>query len=49
MRKCVGNRLDPELIAVRADEADLTGTDAVVDPVLCALWRGYGCSPLCNG
>ena len=45
----VGNRLDPELIAVRTDEADLTGADAVVDPVLCALWRGYGCSPLCNG
>ncbi len=45
----IGNWLDPELVAVRTDEADLTGTDAVVDPVLSALWRGYGCSPLCNG
>jgi hypothetical protein len=38
------------LIAFRSDEADLTGADSVVDPVLFALWRrGYGCSPLCNG
>jgi len=38
------------LIAVRADETDLTGSDPIVDPVLFALWRrGYGCSPLCNG
>ena len=48
----LGDRLDPQLIAVRADEADLTGPDAVVDAVLfacVALRRGYGCSLLCNG
>ena len=50
--QCVGNRLDPELVTVRTDEADLAGPDAVVDPVLLALValrRGYGCSLLCNG
>ena len=48
--QCVGNRLDPELITVGTDEADLPGPDAIVDPVLLTLRRrGYGCSPLCNG
>ena len=50
--QCFGDRLDPQLIAVRSDEADLTSSDAVVDAVLfalVALRRGYGCSLLCNG
>ena len=48
----LGDRCDPQLIAVRPDEADLPGADAVVDAVLLAgvaLRRGYGCSLLCNG
>ena len=37
----LGQRLDPELLAVGVDEADLTGADAVVDPVLVGR-RGGG-------
>ena len=49
--QCEGlrERLDPELIAVRADEANLTGADAIVVPVLGLLRRCYGRSLLCNG
>ena len=45
-----GHRLDAELVAVGTDEADLTGSDAVVDAVLFAAFGAcYGCSLLCNG
>src|SRR5690606_11736579 len=44
-----GHRLDAQLASVRTDEAHLSGPDAVVDPMLLACWRGYDCSPLCNG
>ena len=43
----VRQRHDADLLAVLADEADLTGADAVVDPVL--VGRGYGRSLLRNG
>ena len=39
MLQRLGDRLDPQLVAVRSDEADLPGADAVVDAVLLALSR----------
>ena len=42
MAKRVGKCFDPELAAVGSDEADLTGADAVVVPVLWLLRRCYG-------
>ena len=42
MLQRVGKRFDPELAAVGADEANLTGADAVVVPVLWLLRRCYG-------
>ncbi len=40
--ECIGQGLDTELAAVGADEANLTGTDAIVVPVLRLLRRCYG-------
>ena len=42
--ECLGQRLDAELRAVGSDEADLAGSDAVVDPRLVGRRRGYCCS-----
>mgnify|MGYP003340317219 CR=1 FL=1 len=47
--QCLGQGLDAQLVAVGADEANLTGTDALVVPVFWLLRRCYGCSLLCNG
>jgi hypothetical protein len=40
--ECIGQVLDPELASVGSDEANLTGTDAVVVPMLGLLRRCYG-------
>src|SRR5690606_22788438 len=45
----LGDGLDAQLIAVRADQPDLARADTVVDPVLFALSRCYDRSLLCNG
>mgnify|MGYP000949248226 CR=1 FL=1 len=41
-RERLGEGLDAQLSAVGADEADLTGTNAVVVPVFWLLRRCYG-------
>ncbi len=42
--ECLGQRLDAELRAVRSDESNLAGSDAVVDPRLVGRRRDYWCS-----
>ena len=39
--ECLGQRLDADLRAVGSDEADLAGSDAIVDPGLVGRRRGY--------
>lgn len=41
--------MDTELVPIGTDEADLTGADPVVDPVLIALRRCYDVTLLCKG
>ena len=46
----LGQRLDPELLAVGIDEADLPGADPIVDPVLVVVGcSGYAASLLVIG
>ena len=45
--ECLGQRLDADLRAVGSDQADLTGSDAIVDPgLVVARRRSYGRSLL---
>jgi hypothetical protein len=45
--KRLGERLDPELLAVGIDQADFTGSDSIVDPVLAVVGcSGYAASLL---
>ena len=39
MPQCIGTGCDAQLIAVRSDQADLPGADAIVDAVLLAVSR----------
>ena len=48
-RQGLGQRLDAELLTVGVDEADFTGTDAVVDPVLCCGFSDDAASHLSLG
>jgi len=41
--------LNAELVAIGTDEANLSGPDAVVDPVLVTLRGCYDVSLLCKG
>jgi hypothetical protein len=47
--KCLGDRLDPQLISFRPYESNLAGPDSIIDPVLIALRRCYDVSLLCKG
>ncbi len=43
------DRFNAELVAIGTDEANLSGPDAVVDPVLVTLRGCYDVSLLCKG
>jgi hypothetical protein len=48
-RKCLWQRFDAELLTVWVDEANLTGANAIVDPVLVGGFSDYAASLLSVG